>query len=46
MSETTTIQLHVETKDMLEKLKQHPRETYDDVILRLALETLKKCKEA
>ena len=45
MSETTTIQLHKETKDMLEKLKQHPRETYDDVILRLTLKTLKKCKE-
>ena len=46
MSETTTIQLHIETKDMLEKLKQHPRETYDDVISRLVTKSLKKSKEA
>ena len=32
---TTTIKLRSETKRMLELLKRHPRETYDDVVRRL-----------
>jgi hypothetical protein len=44
-AETTTIQLRFETKEMLDKLKVHPRETYDDVIVRLAIQALKVKKE-
>jgi len=36
----TSIQLSRETKDMLDKLKIHNRETYEDVIKRL----IEKCK--
>ena len=32
----TTVQLRPETKDKLDDLKLHPRETYDDLINRLA----------
>ena len=32
----TTVQLRPETKDKLDTLKLHPRETYDDLINRLA----------
>jgi hypothetical protein len=32
----TTVQLRQETKDKLDDLKLHPRETYDDLINRLA----------
>lgn len=32
----TTVQLRPETKDKLDNLKLHPRETYDDLINRLA----------
>ena len=35
MSEKTTIQVSRETKRMLDKLKVHRREPYDDVIKRL-----------
>lgn len=31
----TTIQLYEDTKKMLEQKKQHPRETYDQVIKRI-----------
>jgi len=31
----TTIQLRLETKNRLDDLKVHPRETYDDVLNRL-----------
>lgn len=34
----TTIKLSAETKKILEGLKQHPRETYEDVIRRLISE--------
>jgi len=34
-TDMTTIQLSEETKDELDKLKVHPRETYEDVIKRL-----------
>lgn len=40
----TTIQLKEETKKLLESLKIHPRETYEDVIERL-LEDLKELNE-
>ena len=40
--ETTTIQIRVETRDMLDKLKQFSRETWDDVIVRLAVKALKE----
>jgi len=33
--EPTTIRIRKSTKDMLDSLKIHPRETYEDVILRL-----------
>jgi len=36
-----TIALHKETKKKLEKLKIHPRETYEDVIKRL----IEQCKK-
>jgi predicted CopG family antitoxin len=39
---TTTIQIRFETKEMLDKIKVHARETYDDVITRLALKAMKK----
>lgn len=40
------IKIREETKQMLDKLKQYPRETYDDVVLRLALKVLKEAKES
>lgn len=42
---TTTIQVKFETKDMLDKVKEHPRETYDDVIVRLCLKALKEASK-
>lgn len=33
---TTTVQLRSETKEKLDDLKLHPRETYDELIGRLA----------
>lgn len=33
---TTTVQLQTETKEILDDLKVNPRETYDDVVRRLA----------
>ena len=33
---TTTVQLQMETKKILDDLKLTPRETYDDVVRRLA----------
>jgi len=33
---TTTVQLQTETKEILDDLKLNPRETYDDVVRRLA----------
>jgi predicted transcriptional regulator len=33
---TTTVQLQSETKKILDDLKLNPRETYDDVVRRLA----------
>ena len=35
MSELTTIQLYKSTKGKLEKLKEHNRETFDDVVNKL-----------
>ena len=35
MNEQTTIQLEMETKQRLEELKEYPRETYDDVVVKL-----------
>lgn len=35
MAETKLVKIHSDTKLMLDKLKIHPRETYDDVIVRL-----------
>jgi predicted transcriptional regulator len=35
MGEITTIKLDKKTKEKLDKLKMHPRETYEQVILRL-----------
>jgi hypothetical protein len=29
------VRLHTKTKDRLDRMKNHPRETYDDVIQRL-----------
>jgi len=38
----TTIQISEETKKMLDSLKVHDREPYDDVVKRLAEEKLKE----
>ena len=56
MATSTTIKLEMGTKASLDKLKIHPRETYDDVIKRLVHiaiddeplsdETLEHLKEA
>jgi predicted CopG family antitoxin len=35
MGENTTIGISKDTKELLDKAKQHPRETYEDVIVRL-----------
>ncbi|MHA1596584.1 MAG: DUF7557 family protein [Candidatus Asgardarchaeia archaeon] len=35
MSEITTIRVHRETKKRIDEVKVHPRETYEEVILRL-----------
>ena len=35
MKTQTTIQLEAGTKDRLEELKEYPRETYDDVVVKL-----------
>ena len=32
---TTTIKLQIRTKERLDKLKQYPRETYDDVLRKM-----------
>ncbi|MCR3883965.1 hypothetical protein P0O24_06590 [Methanotrichaceae archaeon M04Ac] len=36
MAETTTIVIRRETKARLDELKRHPRESYNDVVDRLA----------
>ena len=36
MAEVTTVRMRVETKALLDDLKLYPRETYDDVVKRLA----------
>jgi len=36
MVQATTVRMSVETKALLDGLKRNPRETYDDVIRRLA----------
>ncbi len=43
-NQITTIKLRKETKRRLEKLKEHPRETYDDIIRKMLfiLNTVKK----
>ena len=41
-NETTTIQVRLETKAKLDKLKVHEREPYDEVVDRLAEKTLKE----
>jgi predicted transcriptional regulator len=56
MAETTTILIRQETKARLDELKRHPRETYNDVVDRLASmatdnetlseETLKRIEDA
>ncbi|MFP3172175.1 MAG: hypothetical protein RXQ79_03935 [Acidilobus sp.] len=43
MPVTEPIRVRKETKEELNKLKVHPRETYDDVITRL-IEEYKRCK--
>jgi len=35
MSKITTIRVHEKTKKLLDEIKIHPRETYEEVILRL-----------
>lgn len=35
MDRNTTIQISLDTKTLLDKLKVHPREPYDDVIRKL-----------
>jgi len=35
MSKITTIRVREETKKLLDEIKIHPRETYEEVILRL-----------
>jgi len=42
MTTTEPIRVGKDVKEELKKLKNHPRETYDDVIKRL-IETYKKC---
>jgi predicted CopG family antitoxin len=42
MPTTEPIRVSRDMKEMLKKLKTHPRETYDDVVRRL-VETYKKC---
>jgi len=44
MGRRTTIQVSVELKELLNKLKIHPRETYEDVIRRL-VDTYRRVKE-
>jgi len=56
MAETTTIEIRQETKALLDELKRHPRESYNDVVDRLATmatddeplseEALKRIEEA
>lgn len=56
MADTTTIVIRQETKARLDELKRHPRETYNDVVDRLAgmatddeplsEETLKRIEDA
>jgi predicted CopG family antitoxin len=56
MADTTTIVIRQETKARLDDLKRHPRESYNDVVDRLASmatddellsdETLKRIEEA
>jgi len=43
MPVTEALRIRKETKEELNKLKVHPRETYDDVITRL-IEEYKRCK--
>ncbi|MFP3264649.1 MAG: hypothetical protein RXO54_02310 [Acidilobus sp.] len=43
MPVTEPIRVRRETKEELNKLKVHPRETYDDVITRL-IEEYRRCK--
>jgi predicted CopG family antitoxin len=40
--EMTTIKISRKTKEKLDKLKIHPRETYEQVILRLIEKEVKK----
>jgi len=42
---TEPIRVRKETKEELNRLKVHPRETYDDVITRL-IEEYRRCKSA
>jgi len=56
MADTTTIVIRQETKARLDELKRHPRESYNDIVDRLASmaadeeplsdETLKRIEEA
>ena len=39
---TTTIRIDDETKNILDKIKIHPRETYDDILCRLVKKEVKK----
>jgi len=47
-SKTTTIRIYRDTKKLLDKLREHPRDTYDDIVSRIARialrEKLKKQK--
>ena len=44
MKATEPIRIGKDTKEELNRLKVHPRETYDDVIKRL-IEAYKECKK-
>jgi predicted CopG family antitoxin len=41
MATRTTININKEVRDALQKVRKYPRETYDDVLLRLVKKQLK-----
>lgn len=45
MVETITIRISNKTKSLLNKLKIHPRETYDDILVRLIICGKKELKK-
>jgi len=46
MVETTTIRVDDETKALLDKVKIHPRETYNDILVRILIDETKADAEA